>query len=99
MQWEYAGEEFTITTYLRDPFERCLEMLNKMGEEGWEMVCSVATFDPERDAERVFAVFKRPRLEERWSSRRSEDTADKGPPGASTQSTSSQSTSKQSTGT
>lgn len=61
MQWEYTSEEFVVTTYLRDPLERCLETFNQLGSEGWELAGTVTTFDRERDTERVFGVFKRPR--------------------------------------
>ena len=63
MQWEYAGEEMLITTYLQNPLERCLETLNRMGEEGWELVSTIAAFDSERNMERTFGVFKRPKGE------------------------------------
>ena len=59
MQWEYAGEELIVATYLADPLERCMEDFNKRGEEGWEMVSTINVFDAERNAQRVFAIFKR----------------------------------------
>ena len=58
MQWEYAGEEMVITTYLQNPMERCVEAFNKLGEEGWELVSTVSTFDPERNMDRAFGVLR-----------------------------------------
>jgi len=61
MQWEYAGEEILVSTYLHDPLERCMVTFNEMGSEGWELVCSASAFDPERKTERIFGIFKRPK--------------------------------------
>ena len=61
MQWEYASEEITIATYLQNPMERGIEAFNEMGEEEWELVSTVSTFDAAGNMERVFGIFKRPK--------------------------------------